>query len=222
MHFLLSSDWQTVWEYRHVFAKGFVLTLSIASLCFLLSTSIGLISALGKRSRYWWIRLPFQGYIELIRSTPLLVQLLVFYYVIANAIHLNNRYLVGILTLSLFSGAYISEIFRGGFEGVPASQLQSARSLGFTRYQVLVYVILPQAFRSVLPPLAGQLASLIKDSSLLSILGIAEFTYSAQLVNSATYSTFECYIPLAIGYFCLTYPISYTSKWLERKFRYEA
>jgi polar amino acid transport system permease protein len=104
---------------------------------------------------------------------------------------------------------------------VGLSQLESARAIGLTTAQTYLYVIFPQAFRQTLPPLAGQFASLIKDSSLLMILGISEFTFSAQQAASATFSNLECYLPLAAGYLILTVPISLLSRALEKRFRYE-
>ena len=98
---------------------------------------------------------------------------------------------------------------------------ESARAIGLTTAQTYQYVIFPQALRQSLPPLAGQFASLVKDSSLLSIIGLAEFTYTAQQVNSATYSTLESYLPLAVGYLILTLPISLWTNTLGRKLRYE-
>ncbi len=152
---------------------------------------------------------------------PLLVLILMFFYVVANAMGIHDRLLVGVVVLSFFAGAYIAEIIRAGIESVGASQLESARAIGLTVGQTYRYVIFPQALRQVLPPLAGQFASIIKDSSLLSIIGLAEFTYTAQQVNSATYSTLESYLPLAVGYLILTLPISLWSHGLGRRLRYE-
>jgi len=160
--------------------------------------------------------------VEVIRGTPLLVQLLIGFYVIANAVGLENRYVVGVLVLSLFSGAYMAEIFRGGLAAIPTTQRDAARAIGLTPWQSLRFVILPQAIRLVLPPVAGQLVSLIKDSSLLSVIAISEFTLSAQEVNAFTYSTLECYLPLAAGYLLLTLPLSALARWLERRFHYES
>jgi len=151
----------------------------------------------------------------------LLVLILVLFYLVANALNITDRFLVGIVVLSLFAGAYIAEIVRAGIESVGASQRESARAIGLTTAQTYRYVIFPQALRQVLPPLAGQFASLVKDSSLLSIIGLAEFTYSAQQVNSATYSTLESYLPLALGYLVLTIPISLWTNRLSKSIRYE-
>ena len=126
-----------------------------------------------------------------------------------------------VLALSLNYGAYMSEIIRAGIESVGESQLESARAIGFTRSQTYRYVIFPQALRLTLPPMAGQLVSLIKDSSLLSIIAVNEFTQSARDVNSATYSTLESYLPLAFGYLILTLPISIWTHRLEQRMRFE-
>ncbi len=152
---------------------------------------------------------------------PLLVLILVLFYVVANALHITDRFLVGVVVLSLFAGAYIAEIIRAGIESVGESQRESARAIGLTTAQTYRYIIFPQALRQVLPPLAGQFASIVKDSSLLSIIGLAEFTYAAQQVNSATYSTLESYLPLALGYLVLTLPISLWSNALRKRMRYE-
>jgi polar amino acid transport system permease protein len=140
---------------------------------------------------------------------------------VADGIGLQDRFVAGVLILSLFGGAYLAEIIRSGIEAIPASQLESARAIGFTPWQTYRYVIIPQALRQILPPLAGQFASLIKDSSLLSIIAIGEFTLAAQQVNSATYRTLESYLPLALGYLVLTLPISLFSKSLEQRLRFE-
>ena len=141
---------------------------------------------------------------------------------VAGAVGLDNRYAVGVLVLAFFSGAYMAEIFRGGLDAIPAAQLDSARAIGLTPAQSFRLVVLPQAVRIVLPAIAGQLVSLVKDSSLLSVIAISEFTLAAQEVNSFTFSTLESYVPLALGYLLLTLPLSGLSRLLERRFRYEA
>ena len=213
--------WRIVADNRQKFFNGWLMTVLISVAALGLSTGIGLCFALGRRSRLLPLRYFSQIYVELVRGTPLLVQILIFFYVVADAFGMSNRYLVGVLTLSFFSGAYISEIIRAGIESVGQSQLESAKAIGLTRAQTYRYVILPQALRQTLPPLAGQFVSLIKDSSLLSIIGISEFTWNARDVNANTYSTLEAYIPLAAGYLILTLPISLWTRWLERRHKYE-
>jgi polar amino acid transport system permease protein len=216
-----TANWGAVWKYRSAFWQGWLLTVFLSVVSLLLSTVIGLIAALARRSNILIVRYTAACYVECVRGMPLLVLILVLFYVVANALGIQDRLLVGVLVLSLFAGAYIAEIMRAGIESVGASQLESARAIGLTGRQTYHYVIFPQAIRQVLPPLAGQFASIVKDSSLLSVIGLAEFTYTAQQVNSATYSTLESYLPLAIGYLILTLPISLWTQALGRKLRYE-
>jgi polar amino acid transport system permease protein len=216
-----TRNWEAIWKYRNAFWLGWLLTVVLSIVSLALSTLIGLIAALARRSSFLLIRYLSIGYIECVRGMPLLVLILVLFYVVANALNITDRFLVGVVVLSLFAGAYIAEIIRAGIESVGASQRESARAIGLTAAQTYQYVIFPQALRQALPPLAGQFASLVKDSSLLSIIGLAEFTYTAQQVNSATYSTLESYLPLAVGYLILTLPISLWTNTLGSRLRYE-
>jgi polar amino acid transport system permease protein len=214
-------NWDAVSSYSSFFWRGWLTTIQVSAFALVLSTLIGTLSALARRSGFFILRALSRIYIETIRGTPLLVQVSFAFYVVASAFHLENRLVVGVATLAIFSGAYISEIVRAGIESIGASQLESARAIGLTRFQTYRYVILPQAIRVILPGLAGMFASLIKDSSLLSVISIAEFTWSAQQVGGLTYSLFETYIPLAIGYLVLTLPITLWTQWLERKTKFE-
>jgi polar amino acid transport system permease protein len=214
-------NWDAVSEYANFFWRGWFTTIAVSAIALVLSTLIGVAAALARRSGVFVLRALSRIYVEVIRGTPLLVQISFAFYVIASAIHLENRFVVGIATLAIFSGAYISEIVRGGIESVGASQLDSARAIGLTRIQTYRYVIFPQAIRVVLPGLAGMFASLIKDSSLLSVISIGEFTWNAQQVGGLTYSLFETYIPLAVGYLVLTLPITLWTQWLERRTKFE-
>ena len=214
-------NWDAVSSYSSFFWRGWLTTIQVSAFALVLSTLIGTLSALARRSGFFILRAFSRIYVETIRGTPLLVQVSFAFYVVASAFHLENRLVVGVATLAIFSGAYISEIVRGGIESIGASQLESARAIGLTRFQTYRYVILPQAIRVILPGLAGMFASLIKDSSLLSVISIAEFTWSAQQVGGLTYSLFETYVPLAIGYLVLTLPITLWTHWLERKTKFE-
>lgn len=216
------KGWESVWLYRAVFWNGWLLTIGISLLSLLLSTLIGVLVALGRRSRVLPLRSAAILYVEVIRGTPLLAQILFLFYVVANGIGLQDRLVSGVLILSVFSGAYLAEIIRSGIDSIPATQLESARAIGLSSSQTYRFVIAPQALRQILPPLAGQFASLIKDSSLLSIIGVTEFTFAAQQAFSATYRTMESFLPLAIGYLALTLPISLLSKILEKRFRFES
>lgn len=217
----LGWDWAAVGGYWRLFASGWATTLgiSIGALC--ISTLLGLCVAVAQRSAFLPLRLLAQGYVEIVRGTPLLAQIYVLFYIVAEAVHLENRMIAGVLILSFFSGAYLAEVFRAGIESIGVSQIESAMAIGLTKPQTYRYVILPQALRLVLPAMTGQSVSLIKDSSLLSIIGLNEFTQSARNVASYTFSNLESYLLLAAGYLLLTLPISMWTRSLENRLRYE-
>lgn len=210
-------SWEAIWEYREKFITGFINTVIISISALFLSIVFGLFFAYGGMSSFLPLRYFSRLYVEIIRGTPLLVQILIFFYIFADAFGFDNRFLAGIFIMAFFSGAYSSEIIRAGIESVPKEQHEASLSLNFNTFQKYIYIIMPQAIKVMLPPLAGQFANLIKDSSLLSIISINEFTMNAQEVNAYTYSTLESYIPLAIGYLLLTYPLSYLSRRLEKR-----
>ncbi len=214
-------QWESVWEYRAVFLQGWLVTLGVSAVALAASVAFGVGAALARRSRLLPLRAASHLYVELIRGTPLLIQILILFYIVGDAFGLRDRYAAGVLALALFAGAYIGEIVRAGIDSVGASQRESALAAGFTTIQTYRYIVFPQAIRQVLPPLAGQFASLIKDSSLLSVVAVSEFAFNAQNVAATTYSTLESYVPLAVGYLILTLPISFLARGLERRFRYE-
>ncbi|MFY9074759.1 amino acid ABC transporter permease [Malaciobacter mytili] len=212
-------NWHSVYEYKQKFIDGFFMTIIISFFALILSFIIGLFFAYAQNSKLIFLRFFARFYIEIIRGTPLLVQILIFFYVFANNLGFENRYIVGVVILAIFSGAYVCEIIRAAIESIELEQYETSLSLGMSNYQMYKYIIFPQAFKRMLPALTGQFASIIKDSSLLSIISISEFTMNAQEVNAYTYSTLESYIPLAIGYLILTYPISYYTKSLEKNIK---
>lgn len=213
-------QWQVLLDYRYKFGSGFLVTLLISFFALAGSLLLGILAALGRRSKILFFHYLASAYIEIIRGTPLLVQILVFFYIIGTAYQLTNRYIMGILILSLFAGSYVAEIIRGGLESIPSAQLETARSLCFTRSQTYRYVVIPQLSRIVLPPLTGQFASLVKDSSLLSFIAVNEFTKNVMEADSLNFATFENYFLLAVGYMLITLPISWLTKRLERKMYY--
>lgn len=160
-------DWQAVWGYRELFFKGWLITIAISLASLVLSTILGLIVALCLKSKLAILKTLSRIYVEVIRGTPLLVQILFFYYIVANDIGLQNRFVAGVVILSIFNGAYIAEMIRAGIEYVSKTQIESAKAIGLSKWQAYRFVIFPQAFRQVIPTLTGQFASIIKDSSLL-------------------------------------------------------
>jgi polar amino acid transport system permease protein len=219
----LHFDWGTVRDYRAVLFQGWLVTLAVTGAALVLSIIGGFVLAMCQRAFFLPLRYFARILVEIIRCTPLLVLILLAWYGFGGVLQIGNqyRYVAGVLILTLFESAYISEIMRAGIESVGKTQIESARAIGLTRTQAYRYVIIPQAFRQTLPPLVGQLVSLIKDSSLLSVIAINEFTQSAQQASSINYDNLEMYVTLAAGYLVLTVPIALWSRWLERSFKYE-
>lgn len=217
----LAWDWTLLRPYWRLYWAGWWLSLALASASLIASAGFGALLAWASRSRLLFLCYAAQSVIQVVRSTPFLVQIYILFYIVAEAIGLQNRFLAGVLALSIFSGAYLAEILRAGIETVGASQLESAAAIGLSRFQTFRYVVIPQALRASLPAIAGQFVSLIKDSSLLSIIGLNELTQNARNVASYTFSNFESYLLLAAGYCLLTLPLSWATHRLERRLRYE-
>lgn len=214
-------SWKRIVEtYYYKFLTGFVLTIFISFFALLMSILIGTFVAVGSRSNFLPYHYSSKLYVEVIRGTPLIAQIFLFFYIIGTAFKIDNRYVMGIVIMAIFSGAYVSEIIRGGMDSIDKSQLETSKALGFTKIQTYRYIILPQLIKRIMPSMAGQFGSLIKDSSLLSIIAVNEFTKNVQEVDSLTFSPIENYCILAVGYLILTYPISHLSKYLERRFTY--
>ncbi len=201
--------------------RGWGMTVVISVCALTLSSLFACLLLAGQLGKHRPTQILTRIYVEVIRGTPLLVQILIIFYMMADAAGLHNKFIIGTLILSVFSAAYLSEIFRGGIESIAESQIESARAIGLTGAQTYRYVIIPQAIRRLLPAVTGQFANLIKDSSLLYVIGLKEFTMQAREINAATYSTFAAYIPLALGYLVLTLPLAILSHRLEKRFRYE-
>ncbi|WP_366559241.1 amino acid ABC transporter permease [Campylobacter sp.] len=210
-------DFTSLLEYKYKIISGFFTTLVISILSLIVGVLFALILCYMSLCKIIIFNMFSRVYIELIRGTPLLVQILLIYYIFADSLGLNNRYVCGVLILAFFSSAYICEIFRAGILSVHKIQYESAKALGLREFEIYKSVIFPQALKNILAPLSGQLSNLIKDSSLLSVIAISELTQNAQEINAFTFSTLEIYIPLALCYLILTLPISIFSRTLEKK-----
>ena len=211
---------------------GLFITLKLSVFSVFFGIIIGLFTGLFRISSNmilkWWARV----YIEVIRGTPLLVQIFIVYFCFGTAINellarygpnfgLNfeiNRFWFGVAALSLFAGAYVAEIFRAGIASIHKGQMEAARSLGMGYVQAMSHVILPQAFKRILPPLAGQFISLIKDSSLVSVVAITDLSKAAREVITVTFATFEVWLTVALLYFVLTFTLSMAVNYLERRY----
>ncbi|MEZ0276174.1 MAG: amino acid ABC transporter permease [Roseimicrobium sp.] len=214
-------QWDAIWLRRVLILKGWGTTVVISAVAMVASILIGMLLMLGQRSPLIPVRQLSRAVVELVRGMPLLVLLLLGYYGVANAFKINQALPVAIVLLALFQGAYLAEIFRGAWESISASQIEAARAVGFDRWQTWRFVIFPQALRRALPGTAGQLVSLVKDSSLLSVIAVQELTQAVRSANSQAYTALEGYVPLALLYLVLTLPISWWARRLEERYRYE-
>lgn len=195
---------------------GLWTTLWISVLSGVFGLLIGLVSGLCRLSSNPTLRDLSTVYVELVRGTPLLVQIFIFYFFIGTVLNLSREF-AGVAALALFTGAYVSEIVRAGVQSVAKGQNEAARSLGLTAAQSMRHVILPQAFKRVLPPLAGQFISLVKDTSLVSVIAITELTKSGREAITTSFSTFEIWFCIAALYLVINLPLSHIAGRLERR-----
>ncbi len=195
---------------------GLWTTLWLSAAASVLGMIIGLVTGLCRVSNNITLRQLSVIYIEIIRGTPLLVQLFIFYFFLGTVLDIS-RITAGISALAVFAGAYVAEIIRAGIQSIPKGQMEAARSLGLNVPQAMIHIILPQAFKRTLPPLAGQFISLIKDSSLVSVIAITDLTKSGREVITSTFATFEIWFIVALLYLLLTSVLSQVIAWVERR-----
>ncbi|MFO7765483.1 MAG: amino acid ABC transporter permease [Pelovirga sp.] len=196
---------------------GLGVTLWISAVSSIIGLAIGLFTGLCRLSRNLTLRQLSILYIEIIRGTPLLVQIFIVYFFFGTVLNID-RMAAGIAALSIFAGAYVAEIIRAGIQSIPKGQMEAARSLGMNTPQAMIHIILPQAFKRTLPPLAGQFISLIKDSSLVSVIAITDLTKAGREVITSTFATFEIWFVVAFLYLTLTSILSQVIAWVERRF----
>lgn len=195
---------------------GLWMTLKISALALVFSLLLGLVAGLGRVSKSPAASSLAATYVEIIRGTPLLVQIFIFYFFIGTVLKLS-AFAAGVAALAVFTGAYVAEIIRSGIEAVPRGQMEAARSLGMSGAQAMRHIILPQAIRKTLPPLAGQFISLIKDSSLVSVMALTDLTKAGREIVSSTFSPFEVWFTVAGMYLVLTGSLSWLVRRLERR-----
>lgn len=199
---------------------GATMTIRVTAFSIAMGCVIGLIAGLAKVWPNSLLRQLSSAYIELIRGTPLLVQIFIVYFGLP-ALGLNlDPFIAGIIAMGINSGAYIGEIVRGGIESVARGQMEAARSLGLTYVQSMRYVIVPQAGVRILPALGNEFIALLKDSSLVSTIAIAELTRTGQIIITRTFKSFEIWMGVAMFYFIMTYAISRIVKYSEKRLRY--
>jgi len=211
----------TIEDGRFIFGpliEGLLVTFRITAWGLVLALAFGLITALFRLSHSFVARVVARGYVELIRNTPLLVQIFFLYFVLAPIFGLG-RLVAAVLALSLFEGAYASEIFRAGIVSIHKGQWEAAHSLGLSTFHTYRTIVLPQAVRRVLPPLTSQAISLIKDSALVSTIAIYDLTMQGRTAISESFMTFELWFTVAAIYFVVTVVLSVFVSFLEIRLR---
>ena len=210
-------------EVQPLLTKGLWITVEVTVLSLLLALVIGLIScflALSKRAPLRWISTIYVG---LVRGTPLLVQVFYIYFAIPQLLQLMGfdvrftPFIAGLITLTLNAGAYLSEIFRGAINAVNPGQMEAARSLGLSHFQAMKKVVLPQAFRICLPSLVNQFIITLKDSSLISVIGLADIMYQSKIYVGRSMEAFATYTWVALYYFVIISILTQVAKYVERK-----
>ncbi|GAB7080723.1 amino acid ABC transporter permease [Megalodesulfovibrio paquesii] len=223
-----SGDVLGLHEVQHVgvMIEAAWLTLKVSFLSIVIGIGLGLLTGLARLSHNPALRWSAITYIELIRGSPLLVQIYIWYFVFGTLINqLLGKYGLpqpsplwyGVASMAMFTGAYVAEIVRAGIQSVHRGQVEAARSLGMTSFECLRHVVLPQAVRRILPPLAGQFISLVKDSSLLGIIALRELTKATRELITSNLQPFEMWFMCAVLYLVMTFALSMLLQWFERK-----
>ena len=216
-------------KYGAFFVQGVEYTLLLAIVSVSLAVIPAMLLALMRLSRNKVVKTISGAYIAVFRSTPMLVQLSIIYFGLFGVISIPrvtilgfvdlSRFIPGVVALALNSSAYVAEIFRAGILAVDTGQMEAARSLGLSKWQGMKLVVLPQAIKNVLPALANEVVTMVKESSICSMLGMAELMFGAKAVASTTYISLAPYTLAALIYFCINYPASKAIEAVERRMR---
>jgi polar amino acid transport system permease protein len=209
-------DFGALWDSRKLFASGLAYTLVFTIVCVLFGLLVGLVTGIARLSNNPLIALPMRAYIEIFRCTPLLVQLVWFYYAlpVLTGIELSATFAAA-MSLSLYGGAFYSEIIRGGIISTDWGQTEAGKALGMTPLQIMKRVVLPQAFKKMVPPLMSQSIMQLKNTSLLSVLAIPDLLYQGQVVAHDIYRPLEVYTLIALAYFAVLLPATILAKRME-------
>lgn len=205
--------------YSHEYTSGLLTTLEVSLLALVASLALGTLVALLCISPFRLLVFIGRAYVEFIRNTPLLIQIFFFYFGLPGLGIEINSFAAGTLGLTIYTAAFISEAIRAGIQSISKGQMEAARSSGLSYVQAMRYVILPQAFRIVIPPLGNQFINLVKNSAILGVIAGMDLMYHADIVATSTFHTFETYILVAAFYLLLTVPLSILVNWLERRMR---
>jgi His/Glu/Gln/Arg/opine family amino acid ABC transporter permease subunit len=213
----LSIRWPLLWRSLPLLLRGAEMTLLLAALTLLYGVPAGLMVALARLSGYRLVRAVMTVYVEVIRGTPLLMQVFVIYFVLPSLGISLPQLTTAVLALSINAAAYISEIFRAGIESIEAGQMEAARSLGMDYVTAMRWVILPQTLRRVLPPLTNEAVALLKDTSLVSVIALSELTRIGREQASNSGAPITIFLAVALLYLVMTLPLTQLVRWLETR-----
>ena len=211
-------DWNfhTVWEYRVVYLNGAIITVGLSLYSVVFSLALGLMVGIARQSKNRLIAYPASWYIELLRDTPLLVQIVWIYYCFPILVGLKlTAFWSCVLAISIHMSAYVAEIFRAGIVSVDKGQVDAAKVVGMTYAQIMRRIILPQAFRRMLPPLVNNFADILKLTALASVIGVYELLHSVDNVIMNNFRPLEMYTVLGIVYFVLIFPVAFGARRAE-------
>ena len=216
----MEFDLSLVTDSLPLLLQGALVTLEITALAVGLGLVFGLVAALAQLSKFAPLRLIAKVYVDFIRGTPLLVQIFIIYFALPVVIgHRIDPFFAAVAACSINSGAYVAEIFRAGIQSIDIGQMRAGLSLGMNWTMTMRYIILPQAFKRIIPPLGNEFIAMLKDSSLVSVIGFEELTRSGQLIIAETYGSLEIWSAVAIIYLVMTLTITRFVSVLEKKFR---
>ncbi len=211
-------DFSFLWAYRWLILAGLGVTIAYTVGTILLGLMIGLVAGLLRLSRNPMITAPLVAYIEIFRCTPLLVQIVWFYYALPVVLGIDiPAHVAAVLVLSLYTGAFYAEIIRGGVNSIERGQWDAARAIGMRRNQVMRHVILPQAVKRMIPPFMNQSIIQLKNTSLVSTIAVADLLYQGTIITAATYRPLEVYTMVAVIYFLVLFPLTLAAQQVERR-----
>jgi polar amino acid transport system permease protein len=213
-----SWDFGFLWAYRLLLLEGLGMTLAYTVGTIALGLVIGLVVGLLRLSPSRLVTAPLVAYVEIFRCTPLLVQIIWFYYALPVVIGVDiPAHVAATLVLSLYTGAFYAEIVRGGVLSIERGQWDAAAALGLRRLQAMRLVILPQAVRRMIPPFMNQSIIQLKNTSLVSTIAVADLLYNGQMITAATYRPLETYTLIAVIYFVVLFPLTLAAQGVERR-----
>ena len=216
----MEFDLSLVTDSLPLLLQGALVTLEITALAVGLGLVFGLVAALAQLSKFAPLRLIAKVYVDFIRGTPLLVQIFIIYFALPVVIgHRIAPFFAAVAACSINSGAYVAEIFRAGIQSIDIGQMRAGLSLGMNWTMTMRYIILPQAFKRIIPPLGNEFIAMLKDSYLVSVIGFEELKRSGKLIIAETYGSLEIWSAVAIIYLVMTLTITRIVSVLEKKFR---